>query len=225
MDSLRTKQIDREYFWKNLKGIRPINKVQVKGIEDILDHYDANYYDMTLGGLASYLGQAGIETPNWLPIREYGGMSYFKYLIGKLGIDNLKEAWMFRGWGRVQTTGETGFYRAVGIINAHLGFKRFDSPHALGEWLLGDHDTEAESQYDLIVSFTCCSKGLYTGRKFNDFSGIGEGGGYDFYNARKVINPGQITVARRNPNGHHARMLNQIVHDSKVFYEALRFIE
>jgi len=224
MDSLRTKQIDRPFFWANLQGIRPLNKLQVEGIKDILNHYDANGYDITLGGLASYLGQCGTEVPNWMPIREYGGMSYFKYLIGKLGIDNLKEAWMFRGWGRVQTTGETGFYRAVGIINAYLGFKRFSSPHELGEWLLEKtHDKEAESEYDLIVSFTCCSKGLYTGRRFNDFT-LGDGG-YDFYNARKVINPGQITVAKKKPNGHHARMLNQIVHDSKIFYNALRFIE
>ena len=224
MDSFRTRKIDVKFFYDNLQGIRPISQKQVFGINDILEHYDENNYDMTLGGLASYLGQSGIEAPDWMPIREYGGLSYFRYLIGKLGIDNLEEAWMFRGWGRVQATGETGFYRAVGIINEYLGFKRFDSPHALGEWLLDkSHSKEDESLYDLIVSFTCCSKGLYTGRKFNDFT-LGDGG-YDFYNARKVINPGQIIAAKKYPNGKHAQMLNQIVHDSKIFYNALRFME
>jgi hypothetical protein len=207
-----TKIIDRKFFWSNLtRPVRPLNQSQVDNISKILDHYDQNNYEISLGGLASYLGQCEHESAHtYAPIRERGGRNYFRYLIHKLGIDTMDEAWMFRGWGRIQTTGETNFITAVKLINKHYGYQVFASAHRLGEWLLDPtHDKGLESDYDLIVGFTCCTKGLYTGKKFNDY--IKSDGTYDLFNSRRVVNglDQAMTLAQT----------------SKVFYNALQLID
>lgn len=206
------KVIDRKYFWTNLTSpVRPLNQSQVDNISKILDHFDKNDYDISLGGLASYLGQCEHESAHtYAPIRERGGRNYFRYLIHRLGIDTLDEAWMFRGWGRIQTTGEINFETAVKLINKHYGYQVFESAKRLGAWLLdATHDKGLESDYDLIVGFTCCSKGLYTGKKLNDY--IKADGTYDLYYSRRVV------------NGLDRAMT--IAETSRVFYNALRFTD
>lgn len=214
------KIIDRPTFWATLgQPVRPLTQDQVNAIGTILDFYDNNNYDMTLGGLGSYLGQSGIESNyTWMPIREMGARNYFRYLIGKLGITNLQEAYMFRGWGRIQTTGKTGFTIAAGIINGYFKETRFADCNALGTWLLDpNHDKNLESLYDLIVSFTCVTKGLYTGKKMNDYS---DGDTFDFKNARRVVNPAQVIYYSK-----YKVIVDQIVAFSTEFYNALNLIE
>jgi hypothetical protein len=205
--------INRDYFWKNLtKPVRPLNNSQVEGIDQILSFYEMNPM-FSLGGLASYLGQCRTESANtYKPIRERGSRNYFRYLIGRLGIRTMQEAWMFRGWGRIQTTGLSNFIKAIEIINRHYGNKIFKDAYSLGEWLLHpEHNLEAESEYDLINSFTCTSKGLYTGKKMDDYNGKN---GFDFFEARRVINPGEI---KSRPN-----TVRLIAIDSRIFYNALK---
>lgn len=212
-------KIDRVFFYETLKKpIRPLSQSDVNAINIILDFYDNNNYDMTLGGLASYLGQSEVESMySWLPIRELGAKNYIRYLIGKLGVNNLYEAYMFRGWGRIQTTGETNFLRAIEIINKHEGLIVFRTPHELGEWLLDkNHDKAKESYYDLIVSFECFTKGLYTGKKSSDYFKAGETPDFSsFFYARKIVNPNEI---KRKPN-----LVTSIAKHSLMFYDALKF--
>lgn len=210
------KLIDRQYFFSHVQAARPLHQSQVDNLNAILDHYDQNNYDLSLAGLGSYLGQSETESAKtWAPIREMGPRSYFRYLIGKLGITNMDEAWMFRGWGRIQTTGKTGFAVAVQIINEHLGKTVFEDEYDLGNWLLNEHSSEDESLYDLIVGFTCVSKGMYTGHKMNDY--MNPDGTFDFYNARKVINPGEL---KSKP-----ATVRAIAADSEMFFDALQFTE
>lgn len=214
-------QINIDIFFKNIsRPVRPLNQGQVDGILQILNFYNEDNYGMNEDELGSYLGQVGTETAfKYKPIREFGPKSYFKYLIGKLGIRNLEEAYMFRGWGRLQTTGVSNFARAVDVINRVWKCTMFTDANDFANWLLTHAGEPSESNYDLVVTFECFTKGLYTGKKISDYRGEIE---FDFRAARRVVNPGQVNIANKKPYGSHASMLNQIVADSKEFARALK---
>ena len=109
-------KLHKQTFLFQCKQQFKFNDSQINQIGKIIDHWNENS-NMTIAQLASYLGQCKTESANTFGvIREFGKYNYFKYLIGKLGIRNLDEAYRCRGWGRMQTTGRFGLRNAERLL-------------------------------------------------------------------------------------------------------------
>jgi len=202
------KLIDKEYFWNNLsKPILPLSQSQKSNIDKIIDYYDENSM-MNLRCFASLLAQIRVESANtYNSIREYGSYKYFKYLIGKLGIKTLQQAWEYRGFGHIQITGIINFNNFTEILSEKYG-------EFVNVWKIANDnvDTNYRFKISLDIAFIGCENGYFTGKKLGDYFTDSK---TDWFNARRVVNPGEI---KRKP-----KKVWEMVEVSKKFYKALEF--
>ena len=135
------------------------NDSQIKRIEEIIDYWNENS-NMTVEQLASYLAQVKVESANTFGvIREFGPRKYFKYLIGKLGIRNLYEAYRHRGWGSMQTTGRYNFRMIERVLEEKgivINLEQFINDK--------NRDKQYERKLDLITTFYCFENTFVTGQ-------------------------------------------------------------
>jgi len=214
-------KLHKQTFLFQCKQQFKFNDSQINQIGKIIDHWNENS-NMTIAQLASYLGQCKTESANTFGvIREFGAKSYFKYLIGKLGIRNLDEAYRYRGWGRMQTTGRYNFRNAERLLEEEgivINLEQFINDK--------NRDQEFESKIDLIVTFKSFEQGLWTGKKIGDYVTKDN---QNYAHARRVVNPGQFKLWSEYVNGKrginrkkHYKHLEEIIRDSIIFHKLLK---
>lgn len=134
--------------------------------------------ETNVGGLVG--GQHVALTYN--PITELGSYAYImSHYQGRRDLGNTQpgDGWQFRGRGYVQITGRNNYTR----FGRLLGVDLVNDPElALKPWVawailsLGMHE------------------GLFTGRSLSDYIPLDDRLPADYYNARRIINPGELTV-------------------------------
>jgi len=197
------------------------NNSQIKKIEEIIDYWNENS-NMTVEQLSSYLAQVKVESANTFGvIREFGPRKYFKYLIGKLGIRNLDEAYRYRGWGSMQTTGRYNFRMIERVLEEKgivINLEQFINDK--------NRDKQYERKLDLITTFYCFENGKWTGKKISDYVTKEN---QNYAHARRVVNPGQYNLWSEYVNGKrgknrkkHYQHLQEIIKNSIAFEKLLK---
>jgi predicted chitinase len=155
----------RTYFGK-------ISKQQTIDVLSSILEANTAKYNLPLEQLAYLLATAYHETGHdFVPKRELGGSAYFikKYWTNQrvakwLGNDDASEAVKYCGRGLVQITGETNYERFGIASNPEMAL---------------------ETGTAIRIIFEGMIKGIFTGKKLSDYN---KSIGYDFVNARRIIN-------------------------------------
>lgn len=173
---------------KLFDGIRPIlstlNQSQVDGINQIFDVAEADATLTSVRDLAYILTTIDVEAGHeWKPIEERGQRSYFnRYEPGTavghmLGNTELGDGYLFRGRSLVQVTGRRNYQ----VLSGPCGVDLVTNPDAILQYPAA-----------WIATHYAMQVGIFTGKKLSDYISDDPNSAPDYFNARKIINPGEI---------------------------------
>lgn len=164
--------IDRVFFFSQVRKLfGELSQSQVNGLNFLIDCFEATPAINRLSWFAYILATIFHETAYTMqPITERGSYSYFKYLIGKLGIKTLAMANQYKGRGYVMITGFVNYL----LFTKILGIPLIDNP-----------ELACVPENAWKITETGMLEGKFTGIKLSDY--INENG-FDFVNARRIIN-------------------------------------
>lgn len=169
--------INRYIFYKTYREkFGKLKQEQVNGLNFLLDKLDNSQVLFYANQYAGILANIAHETAwTFQPIRERGAYNYFKYLIGRLGNRNLREAYDYRGGGFIMTTGKLNYEMMSPYVKKV--FPNID--------IVKDPNQITNPEVSWITTETGLVKGLYTGRKITQYLNENT---TDYYNFRRCIN-------------------------------------
>ncbi len=198
--------IDRKYFYDNYRNeFGRLSQKLVNALNFLLDRLDESEFISLENQQAGTLANIGHETAwTFEPIRERGPYSYFRYLIGRLGNRNHKEAYDYRGGGFIQTTGKSNYI----MMNPFVQAKYPDID------IVKNPEKITDPNVSWITTEIGLWKGLYTGKKINDYLTRTK---TDLYNFRRCING---TDRAKLIEGYGYKFLRCIKHVEAEFAQA-----
>ncbi len=116
------------------------------------------------------------------PITELGSYAYItSHYEGRRDLGNTQpgDGWKYRGRGYVQITGRTNYTRFGGLLGVDLA----DNP-----------DLALQPGVAWYILSLGMHRGLFTGKRLSDYIPLDERLPADYYNARRIINPGELRV-------------------------------
>jgi len=182
------------FFARYRLAFGPLGQYQVNGLSSMLAaaEADSSFTSVRQLGYAFTTVQretnvGGVVNGRYVPltynpITELGSYQYImSHYQGRLDLGNTQpgDGWKFRGRGYVQITGR----------NNYAKFGRL-----LGVDLLDDPDLALKPEVAWAILSLGMLKGLFTGKKLSDYIPLDDRLPADYYDARRIINPGELIV-------------------------------
>ncbi|MEW6738113.1 MAG: hypothetical protein AB1489_42960 [Acidobacteriota bacterium] len=179
---------DRNKFWEKytqtLKNLAErIREEEKFHVDSILNLAESDSRLISVTQLAYMMTTARWETDRYTALFERGNDQYLSQYQGKGGNTEPGDYKKYRGTGYVHLTFRDNFRRA----GQKLGIDLENNP-----------ELAAEPQWAYEIMVRGHLEGWFTGKKLGDFVSA-DGNKQDYRNARKVINPGELSIADKAP--------------------------